>query len=89
MFSLFCGVFGLRWAHTPTHHPPQVDLNFTEAAMIRYDGLRTQKLNVGANDLKIAAIALEHGLIVVTRNQRDYDRVPALVTENWSHPQEA
>ncbi|MCX6368442.1 MAG: type II toxin-antitoxin system VapC family toxin [Armatimonadetes bacterium] len=64
-------------------------LNFTEAAMIRYDGLRTQKLNVGANDLKIAAIALEHGLIVVTRNQRDYDRVPALVTENWSHPQEA
>lgn len=57
--------------------------------MIRYDGLRTQKLNVGANDLKIAAIALEHGLIVVTRNQRDYDRVPALVTENWSHPQEA
>jgi tRNA(fMet)-specific endonuclease VapC len=57
--------------------------------MVRYDGLRTQKLNVGANDLKIAAIALELGLTVVTRNQRDYDRVPALVTEDWSLPQKA
>ena len=64
-------------------------LTFTETDMIRYEDLRGLKLNVGANDLKIAAIALERGLIVVTRNQRDYGRVPALVTEDWSQPREA
>ncbi len=42
------------------------------------------RLNVGKMDLKIAAIALEHGCIVVTRNERDFRRVPGLVVENWA-----
>jgi tRNA(fMet)-specific endonuclease VapC len=43
-----------------------------------------QRLNVGSNDLKIAAIALENQAIVVTRNRRDFGRVAALTCEDWS-----
>ncbi|WP_394795788.1 type II toxin-antitoxin system VapC family toxin [Armatimonas sp.] len=63
-------------------------LPFTELAMTRYDDLRGQRLNVGANDLKIAAIALECGAIIITRNTRDYGRVPNLITEDWSRKSE-
>jgi tRNA(fMet)-specific endonuclease VapC len=41
------------------------------------------KLNVGSNDLRIAATALEIGAAVVTRNLRDYSRVPGLQIETW------
>jgi tRNA(fMet)-specific endonuclease VapC len=43
------------------------------------------KLNVRKMDLCIAAIALEHQAIVVTRNVRDFQRVPNLVVEDWSN----
>lgn len=56
----------------------------TEPAIDRYAQLVRQKLNVGKNDLRIAAIALELGAIVVTNNVRDFGRVPGLVTVDWS-----
>lgn len=56
---------------------------FTEAAMIRFDTLKAQKLNVGPNDLRIASIALEINAAVVTRNVRDFARVPGLRVETW------
>jgi tRNA(fMet)-specific endonuclease VapC len=59
-------------------------LPFTVAAIARYEHLRSLKLNVGKNDLRIAAITLEHGGIVVTRNLRDFQRVPNLTVENWA-----
>jgi len=34
-------------------------------------------------DIFIAATALAHNLILVTRNQRHFERVPGLVVENW------
>jgi tRNA(fMet)-specific endonuclease VapC len=39
---------------------------------------------IGGNDLMIAAIALTHGLTLVTNNCREFDRVPGLCVEDWS-----
>ena len=55
-----------------------------EPAIARYNQLKSQKLNVPGNDLRIAAIALEHGGTLVSRNLRDFRRVPGLSVEDWS-----
>jgi tRNA(fMet)-specific endonuclease VapC len=59
-------------------------LSFTKPAILRFEQLRSKRLNVGLMDLRIAAIALENGTTVVTRNQRDFKRVPGLAIEDWS-----
>jgi len=38
---------------------------------------------IGHNDLLIAAHARSLGLIMVTHNEREFSRVPALAVENW------
>ena len=42
------------------------------------------KLNVGRLDLRIAAIVLENQGVLITRNVRDFARVPGLVLEDWT-----
>jgi tRNA(fMet)-specific endonuclease VapC len=59
-------------------------LSFPETAILRFEQLRSLRLNVGLMDLRIAAIALENNLTVVTRNQGDFGRVPGLAIVNWS-----
>ncbi|EIC19767.1 type II toxin-antitoxin system VapC family toxin [Thiorhodovibrio frisius] len=38
-------------------------------------------------DLLIAGIALEHGLVLVTRNRNHFDRIDGLLIDDWSNPQ--
>ena len=57
---------------------------FSIAAMDRYDVLRGLRLNVGGDDLRIAATALEAGATVVTANVRDFSRVSGLQIEDWT-----
>lgn len=59
-------------------------LHYPLAAMSLYEDLKRQKLNVGANDLKIAAIALHFNAIVATRNKQDFARVPGVQLDNWA-----
>jgi len=58
--------------------------SFDEASIHRARRLQAQKLNVRKVDLCIAAIALEHQASIVTRNVRDFGRVPGLSVEDWS-----
>ncbi len=59
-------------------------LPFPEPAILRYENLKMLRLNVGKNDLRIAAIAQEHNAVLVTRNLRDFQRIPNLIVENWA-----
>jgi tRNA(fMet)-specific endonuclease VapC len=59
-------------------------LGFSEPAILRFEQFRSLRLNVGLMDLRIAAIAVENSLTLVTRNQTDFSRVPGLTTEDWS-----
>lgn len=38
---------------------------------------------IGVNDLHIAAHARSEGLVLVTNNLAEFERVPGLLTENW------
>jgi tRNA(fMet)-specific endonuclease VapC len=59
-------------------------LPYTESAVARVGKLKALRLNIRLMDLRIAAIALENGAVVVTRNRRDFGRVPLLAIEDWS-----
>lgn len=59
-----------------------------QAAQIRAV-LKVQGQPIGAYDVLIAATALIHSLIMVTANQREFDRVPGLQTENWRQTQKS
>lgn len=59
-------------------------LDFTQAAFDQFSALRQQRIRIGAQDLRIAAITLANAAILVTRNTRDFAQVPGLRIEDWS-----
>lgn len=58
---------------------------FGAAAAERHAELRMALRNspIGERDLIVAATAVAHGLTVVTRNRREFGRVPGLAVESW------
>lgn len=46
-------------------------------------GLAVAGIGIGPNDLLIAATAVAHGMVLVTHNTREFERVPGLVIEDW------
>lgn len=56
-----------------------------QAAQMRA-ALKSQGQPIGAYDVLIAATALQHSLLMITANQREFDRVSGLQTENWRQP---
>jgi len=59
-------------------------LDFDKDAYSCHMNLLRQKIRIGSQDLRIAVIALSVDGIVVTRNQKDFEKVPNLKTEDWT-----
>ncbi len=86
---------GVEKSAKPEHNLQQVEdfvsrldvLPYAEKAASHYGDIRAQlerKGNaIGVNDLHIAGHARSEALILVTNNQREFDRVPGLRVENW------
>lgn len=67
-----------------------VVLPYGEKSASHYGSIRAELERrgetIGVNDLHIAAHARSEGLIVVTNNLREFQRVPALMVEDWLQP---
>jgi tRNA(fMet)-specific endonuclease VapC len=53
-----------------------------EAAGI-YDSLKKQRVRIGAEDLKIASIALANDALLLSANLVDFQKVPGLRVQDW------
>jgi tRNA(fMet)-specific endonuclease VapC len=53
-------------------------------AQIQFAKLRRQQVRIGTQELRIAAIALSKNATLVTRNTRDFAKVPGLHIVDWS-----
>ncbi len=60
-----------------------IRLPYDLEAAARFDAFRKAGVQIGTKDLKIACIALEHDATVLTRNIKDFIKVPGLKLENW------
>ena len=62
-------------------------LDFDRAASVQAGAMRallhTRGTPIGPYDVQIVGIALANNLTVVTRNVREFSRVPQLKVENW------
>lgn len=65
-------------------------LPYTAKAAQHYGAIRAALeklgLSIGVNDLHIAGHARSEGLVLVTNNESEFVRVPALEIENWVAP---
>jgi len=58
-------------------------ISLNEAAAGRFAELPRQKIRIGSQDLKIAAIAITWNALLLSANLRDFQKVPGLRVENW------
>ena len=59
-------------------------LDYDKPAIQRYEQFRNAKIQIGRMDLRIAAVVRERGAVLVTRNARDFSKIPGLQIEDWS-----
>lgn len=66
---------------------PYATLPFDDAAAQEFGRIRAHLEKngtpIGPYDMQIAAIAVVHGLIVVTHNTNEFGRIPWLKVEDW------
>jgi tRNA(fMet)-specific endonuclease VapC len=59
-------------------------ISFDAGAAKTFDRLQSKRIQLAKMDARIAAIALFHGLILLTRNHRDFGKVAGLLIEDWT-----
>jgi tRNA(fMet)-specific endonuclease VapC len=57
---------------------------FDDDAATTFDRLLMQRTRVAKMDLRIAAIAMSRGMVLVTRNRSDFGKVAGLQIEDWA-----
>ncbi|BAZ08932.1 hypothetical protein NIES4071_07380 [Calothrix sp. NIES-4071] len=65
---------------------------FSDLDILEYDfkadeyfrEFRKAGIRIGTLDLRIAAITLAHGGILLSRNMKDFEKVPGLTIQDWS-----
>jgi len=59
-------------------------LDFDQRAATEYERFIGLKVRVGTMDLRIAAIALAHDALLLSRNLTDFRKVPGLRVDDWT-----
>lgn len=59
-------------------------LPYDDEAEKIYQSMTPAAKRAGANDCRTAALAIEHSLIVVTCNGKDFSRIPDVKFEDWT-----
>jgi tRNA(fMet)-specific endonuclease VapC len=58
-------------------------MDFDARCAAQFEQLVRSRLRVGTMDLKIAAITIAHEALLVSKNLRDFLKVPGLRVEDW------
>lgn len=58
-------------------------LSYTPQAEASYQQWRQQGIRIATHDLRIAATCVAHAARLISRNRRDFERVPGLIVEFW------
>ena len=58
-------------------------LSHTTQAEALYQQWRQQGIRIATHDLRIAALCVAHTARLISRNRRDFERVPGLIVEFW------
>ncbi|BAY73706.1 virulence-associated protein VapC homolog [Nostoc linckia NIES-25] len=59
-------------------------VSFDADAATALSQLQAQRIQLARMDSRVAAIALSRKLVLLTRNHRDFSKVPGLLIENWT-----
>lgn len=58
-------------------------LEWNEPAADQFSRLKSLRMRIGTQDLKIACTALAYDALLLTANLRDFEQVPDLRAEDW------
>jgi tRNA(fMet)-specific endonuclease VapC len=59
-------------------------LDFDDRAAVQFEELQKQRFRIGTMDLKIAAIAIANNATLLSRNLKDFGKIPTLQVEDWA-----
>ncbi len=59
-------------------------LQYDAKAREIYQSLKAQRIRVGTQDMRIASIVIAYNGILLTRNRRDFEKIPNLMIEDWA-----
>jgi tRNA(fMet)-specific endonuclease VapC len=59
-------------------------IGFDDLAATTFQDFKSRKIKLATMDLRIAAIAITKQVILLTRNRKDFAKVPGLTIEDWT-----